>query len=345
MQTHQQIAQRLLSILGLAPKLREILLSDDDIEEKRSRIKTWLSDVLAETYEINPKIPPLRYILVRDAIDVFRKIVSLRSETLAGFSLLKYINHLLIHESGDIMEKPSAAFFAELEHLLKGITDQSGIYDGKAPAVQKSHGVKAARKRSAELSRMAVAAEKHMQTYPSGLEQSIINRRIRNKYRILKYFKATEAEWDKWQWHLHNIIQNADELAALVHLSDQEYEAVRLARRNRIPFGITPYYVSLIDHDSSAGRDRAVRAQVIPSLHYVRAMTEARNRQDVSMDFMLERDTSPIEGITRRYPNIVILKPVLTCPQICVYCQRNWEISDVYAPRAVLPGDKLDAAI
>jgi lysine 2,3-aminomutase len=47
------------------------------------------------------------------------------------------------------------------------------------------------------------------------------------------------------------------------------------------------------------------------------------------MDFMDEHSTSPIECITRRYPNIVILKPYNSCPQICVYCQRNWEIKDM----------------
>lgn len=47
------------------------------------------------------------------------------------------------------------------------------------------------------------------------------------------------------------------------------------------------------------------------------------------MDFMGERSTSPVEAITRRYPQIVILKPVDTCPQICVYCQRNWEIKSM----------------
>ena len=63
------------------------------------------------------------------------------------------------------------------------------------------------------------------------------------------------------------------------------------------------------------------------------------------MDFMIENDTSPIDGITRRYPNIVILKPIMTCPQICVYCQRNWEIEDVYSKHAVLAREKLDQAI
>ena len=88
-----------------------------------------------------------------------------------------------------------------------------------------------------------------------------------------------------------------------------------------------------------------MRAQVLPPLGYVTAMRQHRAEADCSMDFMLERDTSPIEGITRRYPNIVILKPVLTCPQICVYCQRNWQIEDVYSENAALGEDKLDAAI
>ena len=80
-------------------------------------------------------------------------------------------------------------------------------------------------------------------------------------------------------------------------------------------------------------------------MHYVSKMTEMRDKNETSMDFMLERNTSPIEGITRRYPMIVILKPILTCPQICVYCQRNWEIEDVYSSNAALSREKLDAAI
>ena len=48
------------------------------------------------------------------------------------------------------------------------------------------------------------------------------------------------------------------------------------------------------------------------------------------MDFMGEKSTSPIDCVTRRYPQIVILKPFDSCPQICVYCQRNWEITSIH---------------
>jgi lysine 2,3-aminomutase len=44
---------------------------------------------------------------------------------------------------------------------------------------------------------------------------------------------------------------------------------------------------------------------------------------------MGEHDTSPVDMITRRYPRIVVLKPYPSCAQICVYCQRNWELEHV----------------
>lgn len=100
-----------------------------------------------------------------------------------------------------------------------------------------------------------------------------------------------------------------------------------------------------MDFEADRARDYAVRAQVIPTLNYVESMISARDSAEHSMDFMLERDTSPVEGITRRYPMIAILKPVLTCPQICVYCQRNWEIEDVHSSDSILSKDKLDKAL
>jgi lysine 2,3-aminomutase len=49
--------------------------------------------------------------------------------------------------------------------------------------------------------------------------------------------------------------------------------------------------------------------------------------------------------ITRRYPQICILKPYNTCPQICVYCQRNWEIDEAMAPDALAPWEKIQEAL
>jgi lysine 2,3-aminomutase len=344
--TNEKNKQRTLKILGIAPELKEIFLSGASLETKRDRIRNFLSRMLIAVFEDNPTIPPLEWVLTRSAITVFRNIVSKRNERLADFSLVEYIDNLLTGNAPKQTPAPTADFFAELEHLLKGITGQTGVYSDSIPAYLKHDGVRGAKLRSTDLSRMAKASNRFMDRYASGLESHIIRKRSINKSRIMKHFGATEMEWEKWTWHTRNIIRDADTLASLVKLSPEEYEAIKLARENRIPFGITPYYASLMDYEPGKDRrDTAVRAQVIPPLHYIRTLKEKKACSENSMDFMLERNTSPIEGITRRYPKIVILKPILTCPQICVYCQRNWEIEDVYSQTATLPKKKLDAAI
>lgn len=345
MMTKQQIKNRLWKILSIAPQLREILISSATNEEKRAAARTWLSGMLAETYKDNRNIPPLEYILVREAINVFLRVTSDRSENVAGFSFFGYLVAFLTASNQETLERPTAGFFAELEHMLKGIMGTTGIYDAKPPSFSRYEGRKASRLRSADLSRMARLSQKFMDSYVSGLENEAVRRRSRNRARIINFFGITDLEWEKWKWHLNNIVRDADTLKKLVKLTDNEYEAVRRARDLKIPFGITPYYISLMDFNSDSRRDKAIRAQVIPSLHYVTKLAEHKNNQEQSMDFMLEYDTSPIEGITRRYPHIVILKPVMTCPQICVYCQRNWEIEDVYSTSAMLTSSKLEAAL
>ena len=338
-----RIRNKLLRILDTAPALKEALLSSASLDVQRGKIREFLSSLIVTTYD--DETPPLEWILVRDAIRVFRTLLSPRSERLVGYSFLQYIRDLLYVENLKEIEKPSPDFFAELDHLLKGLMGKSGIYPDKAPVFAKHEGKKAAKLRSADLSRMARGAQQLIDRYPCGLDNNAIRRRSTNKSRILKYFDATGQEWNDWKWQTRHIVRKAETLKALVKLTDEEYEAVALARENRIPFGITPYYLSLMDYQADRKRDYAVRAQVIPPLNYVKKLKEMRANHELSMDFMLERDTSPIEGITRRYPMIVILKPILTCPQICVYCQRNWEIEDVYSPSAALSREKLDVAI
>jgi len=339
------LKNQILNILDLAPPLKDILCSERHFSRKRKKIRQFLDARLKEPFDEDSSIPPLEWIIARDAILVFNNIISKRSERIAGFSFFGYLNDLVQLENYQDIPLPSKGFMAELDHLLRGIMGKTGIYTEKFPSFQKYQGRRAAVLRSKDLSRMMRIAQKFIDAYPSGLDEDVIRRRSRNKSRILKYFKATDLEWENWKWHTRHVIRNADTLAALVRLTDEEYQAVKLSRTYRIPFGITPYYLSLLDNETGGRRDAAVRAQVIPSLSYVTRMKELRNMNERSMDFMLERDTSPIEGITRRYPSIVILKPVLTCPQICVYCQRNWEIEDACQPNAVLGNVAMDKAI
>ncbi len=341
----ESIKNKLDKILNNAPVLKEIIFSSDSIDIKRKKINKFLADTLMATFDDDPAIPPLEWILTRDAIRVFRNILSTRNESLAGFSLLQHINDLLHKENFKQIQMPSSGFFAELDHLIRGITGKTGVYTDKIPAFVKHKGKKAARMRSSNLSTMGKTAEKFIDRYPNGLDKDVIRKRNNNIARILKHFNATESDWENWKWHTHHIIRNANRLDSLIKITDEEYHAVKLARKYKIPFGITPYYLSLMDNDTSRNNDYAVRAQVIPGIDYIEKLKEKKENKESSLDFMLEQDTSPIEGITRRYPMIAILKPIMTCPQICVYCQRNWEIEDVYSRKAVLSKEKLENAI
>jgi lysine 2,3-aminomutase len=337
--------KRTLRILGPVPQICEILLSDDDLERKRNRIRSALTAILVISYEARPDIPSLEWVLTRDAVDAWRGLCSKRNESLVKFSFLAYLERLAKAQLTADDPQPSTGFFAELDHLVRGIARRTGIYPNQAPAFLKHHGRKAARLRSADLSRLARTGRRFMERYPSGLEPDVVRRRSSNKLRILKRYNATELEWNNWQWHCRNIVRDADKLASLVRLSDEEYRAVKAANESKVPFGITPYYLTLLDNRVDSPNDQAVRAQVIPSMHYVQSMGRARQQSCSSKDFMLEQDTSPIEAVTRRYPNIVILKPVLTCPQICVYCQRNWQIEDVHSKTAAVSSKVLNRAI
>jgi lysine 2,3-aminomutase len=341
----QRIRKRVLKTLEPIPELKKILASKDPLEKKRAKVRALLNSLLIKTFDDNPTLPSLKWVLTRDAILVFRNLISKRSEKLAQFSFLSYINDLIHDSKKNPLPQPTPDFFAELDHLIRGISGQAEVYPETAPAFSKYEGVRAARLRSVDLSRMARGMEKFTKRYSSGLDDDAKRRRYKNMLRILRYFNATDFEWSNWKWQVRHIIRKAETLRKLVKLTDEEHEAVEYAQKFKIPFSITPYYLSLMDYEPGQGRDAAIRAQVIPTLHYINKLKDYKAKDESSMDFMLERDTSPIEGITRRYPQIAILKPVLTCPQICVYCQRNWEIEDVYSRSAVLSKAKQEKAL
>ena len=103
------IRNKLLRILDTAPALKEALLSSASLDVQRKKIKDFLSSLIVTAYE--DETPPLEWILVRNAIRVFRTLLSPRSERLVGYSFLQYIHDLLYMEDLKEIEKPSPDFF------------------------------------------------------------------------------------------------------------------------------------------------------------------------------------------------------------------------------------------
>lgn len=337
---------RFTRLKNAAPDLFTILKNADKLEMARERVYNYCYKIDRELREGVKGLHPLEWANAMECLQVFQNILARRNEKMTGVSSLKYL-WMIARDYPEVKhEKIYRGFFDEFIHILRGMHGNSGLYsDRDTPAFVKHEGRKAAKLRSDELDRISTYAEGFINRYKTGMDESIIEMCKKNKKRILKYFKASNEDWENWKWHVRNIICDSETLSELVEITEENKQAIDIAIANRIPFGITPYYLSLMNSKLGSDYDISIRAQVIPPLNYVQSLAENRESYKSDFDFMLERDTSPIDLITRRYPKIAIFKPYNSCPQICVYCQRNWEIDEVNAPGALASNEKIEAAI
>jgi lysine 2,3-aminomutase len=314
-----------------------------NLEVARDRLRDRVSqidfDVLCGS--ANPASHEL--IRVRDCAAALGRVLTTRSDARSGFSVAGALWDIA---RGEARPDLGPGFCAELIHWIQGLEGRATFqFAGNKVLSADIERRRAARLRSDELDRLWGIAEEKMGRFADGLTEESSARREGRKAQVLEALGGCEADWLDWKWHLRHLITDAPTLARAVRLSPGELAGVEEARAAGLPFAVTPHYAALMDDDGE-GRDRAVRAQVLPSQDYVDCMTALRGDDRAqSCDFMLEGSTSPIELVTRRYPAIVILKPFNTCPQICVYCQRNWEIDQAMAPGALASPKKIEAAM
>ena len=324
------------------PVFHQFVQQNAELETVRKWVYNYLTDYERKTLNNQFYLNMLDRNIARKCIDVMKSIFSKRSEDLTGYSLL----HDLIKMGHHNTMQVSLSLIEELRHLFLGMKGNTGsrrqlLFVNQA---ENPDSRQAAVIRSNALNMVSAQIQQKMARYRCGLDEAVVIRRTLNRNRILAYFGGTKADWHDWTWQCRHVIRDAETLGKLIDLTPREYEAVRTAVRCKLPFGITPYYLSLMDKEPGRDFDHAVRAQVIPPLSYVEDMIDSRKR-GADLDFMGEKDTSPLELVTRRYPMVAILKPYNSCAQICVYCQRNWEIDDVLAEEAKAPEKKLDAAL
>lgn len=329
-----------------APELQALLKRAPTCEAARVAAFDYLQARKREIRAEEVGIPSWEWEVVDDCIDVLKNIFSAYYEKAAKFSALRTLWQLARRKYSGRRKELSPGFFEEFRYLFLGLAGRSPIYEGKKrPTQTELHGREAALARSRELDVLADELERGLARYPSGLDEDLIDERRRNAARLKKLFGAGDDEWDDWHWQFANAIRDRRTLQKIITLSRDEAKAVDIAAKKGVPFGITPYYASLMRRRISRSRVHVTRAQVIPPLEYVQTMVKFHGRREFECDFMLERDTSPVDLVTRRYPTIAILKPYSGCFQVCVYCQRNWEITGTFDAEAAAPKRKLDAAL
>ncbi len=332
------------------PEIFQILKDAPDLESARNAMYNYLERCERKVFEIDNELHILEKATVRECVRTFRSVIGPINERRTETSALKNL-WLLATGDEDMTGKVYIGFLMEFINLFRGVAGAANIYyesEGAKkgiPDFLKMEGRKASALRTQILDEMGAKMNKYFKKYPSGLDPDVINWREDNKKRILSYFGGSENDWYDYEWHLKHVIKDEKPLLSLIELTGQQKTAIIKAAQNKIPFGITPYYLGLMDRDLSIGYDHAVRAQVIPPPDYVDMMVENRDVRGMRFDFMGEHDTSPVELITRRYAGIAILKPYNTCSQICVYCQRNWEIDECLDPKAMASSKSVSNAL
>ena len=333
------------------PLLHDVLKKSASLKQARDNVYSYLEAAERAIFAEDNELHILEKGTVRDCIRVFKSIIGPINEKRTGVSALDCLWKLAKGRRSKLQWEVSVGFLLEFINLFRGVAGKSNIYREHEeimkgiPDFLRLEGREAARERSDRLEDMAANLRKYFKRYPSGMEKEVITWREENREHILKYFGGNDEDWHDYRWHLKNVIKKPQVVLDLIEVSPELREALQKAFANRLPFGITPYYLSLMDRNPAIGYDHAVRAQVLPPPNYVDAMSAHRKDRETYFDFMGEHDTSPIALVTRRYPLVCILKPYNTCAQICVYCQRNWEIDECLDKHAMASNKAVEQAV
>jgi lysine 2,3-aminomutase len=141
--------------------------------------------------------------------------------------------------------------------------------------------------------------------------------------KILNYFSATLDDWENWHWQMTHRISDSQVLDSLLPLTAQQrIEIERVGKTFR--WAVSPYYLSIMDDTDPFD---PIRLQGLP--------TEAELFEDFGEDDpMGEEMTSPAPGITRRYPDRLIINVTNMCAMYCRHCQRRRNIgeTDTHSP-------------
>jgi lysine 2,3-aminomutase len=332
-----------------SPEIYAMLKESSTLEEAREKLIHHI-EALEWSYRKDVvEIRPWDYITLKEAVRCFKNIISPRNERYVGFSALEHLWEAAVEGDTEVADD----FVLEFDHLFRAIKGHADVYPSSLmngieyPDFTQYKGREAGIKRSDFLDVMGHQISQYIERYPIGLKPEIVNRRIKNKKRILELFDAAQDDWGDWKWQFRHVFKNSkglENIKNVIKLTPDEEAGIELATENGVPFGVTPHYLHLMDFEPN-GYDYAVRRQVFPPKSYVENMIAHKEDREEAFDFMREHDTSPVKLVTRRYPQVAIIKPYDSCPQICVYCQRNWEITSPLQESALAPKDILDKAL
>ncbi len=131
------------------------------------------------------------------------------------------------------------------------------------------------------------------------------------KAKIMKVLGASEEQWNDYRWQLSNRITSVEEMTRFIDFGDESMKGIQQVA-DTYRFAISPYYLSLINPEDPHD---PIRRQSVPCIDELLELGK--------LDPMDEAGSSPVPGVTRRYPDRLIIKITNQCGMYCRFCQRR----------------------
>jgi lysine 2,3-aminomutase len=134
------------------------------------------------------------------------------------------------------------------------------------------------------------------------------------------------SNWKDWRWQLKHAVNDIETFKKLsgIQFSKSEEKKI-LVTTERFPLRITPYYLSLIDVEDY--KNDPIFKQSFPD-----PLELSLKKFDMA-DPLHEESDSPVEGITHRYPDRVLMMVSNMCSMYCRHCTRKRKVGDIdYIP-------------
>ena len=144
-----------------------------------------------------------------------------------------------------------------------------------------------------------------------------------NQQRIIDAIDGdfTIKQWRSWKWQIQHCIHDLETFENLLGIElDEDTKDAFFKTTKKFPMSITPYYLSLINTDDIY--NDPIFKQSFPS-----PLELQINKCDMA-DPLHEDKDSPVEGITHRYPDRVLMLVSNMCSMYCRHCTRKRQVGD-----------------
>ncbi len=344
---------KLDQLLDENPRLKEILFNSENELEVNQSIKEW-----AESELKNNELAFKYYKQEVSGRKVFEKI---KWQEVAAIRILDYIDHT-DQVYTDLNVRGQKRTNTPFKILWLAAKDGTGggkycFFLDMLELFRQFSGRKKYRTPSRE------QIEQWMDKHPSGLDQDIIEKREKNKERIINIIidlidsgKIKSARfsfeaglsfeektdkinewWNSKLFHLKFAVRNPELLNKMLDysLDSETMSILKEAETQKIPFFVNPYYLSLLNPDKrkKSYSDAAIRDYIVYSKELVNEFGHivAWEKEDI-----VEPGKPNVAGwmlpstysVHRRYPEVAILIPDSmgrACGGLCASCQRMYD--------------------